>query len=85
MQQGHDLTDSELEMAQGYEHAMSTGNVGPLIKGMGMAGIANLLRGLSPRTRGHGARMLFSQNPDDVRAALRAIAMEHHSGGDVLR
>lgn len=65
------------EVAEGVAQVMRTGLISTLIHRIGYTGVASLLRGISQRARGHIARMLFSERPEDVRAALQTIAKEY--------
>ena len=64
-------------LAGGVAQSFASGTIAPLVRAVGMSGIANLLRGISQRARGHIARMLFSTNPAEVRQALAAIRKEY--------
>lgn len=52
-------------------------SVVPLIRAIGMSGVANLLRGISQRARGQIAKMLFSTDPNEVRQAITLIKKEY--------
>ena len=63
-------------VAQGFVGSMVSGTIMPLIRAIGMDGLARLLRGIPVRVRAHISKMLFSSDPAQVKAALRAIAKE---------
>ena len=67
------------EMASGFGRSLMSGSIAPLMQTLGLNGIANLLRGISQRARGHIAKMLFSNDPNDVKMALKAIAKEYNA------
>lgn len=74
---GDDFDEETRSMIDGYDRAMSTGSVSPLVQSFGMSRVANLLRGVSDSDRSMVARRLFTRDQNHVRAALRAIAMAH--------
>ncbi len=63
-------------VAQGFVSSLMSGTIGPLLRAIGMDGLARLLRGLPIRVRGEISKMLFSNDPKQVKAALQAIARE---------
>lgn len=65
------------DLANGFAQSLASGRIAPLLHKIGLGGISSLLRGLSQRARGHIAKMLFSDKPDDVKWALNAIAKEY--------
>lgn len=65
--------DETAPFVEGFERALESGSVMPLIDRFGMDGIARLLRVVPVAERGHAARMLFSMKPPDVRQAVRLI------------
>ena len=71
------LVEQTPQLSTGFAQSLMTGTIRPLVQSIGMGGIANMLRGLSTRARGHIAKMLFSSNPDEVQAALKMIAKEY--------
>ncbi len=71
------LVEQTPQLSTGFAQSLMSGTLRPLVQSIGMGGIANLLRGLSTRARGHIAKMLFSSNPDEVQAALKMIAKEY--------
>jgi hypothetical protein len=72
-------------LASGMAQSFATGTIAPLVRAVGMSGIANLLRGISQRARGHIARMLFSTKPVEVRQALAAIRKEYANAQNFAR
>lgn len=61
----------------GIAMTLQTGSPAPLIRAIGMSGVANLLRGISQRARGQIAKMLFSTDPNEVRQAITLIKKEY--------
>jgi hypothetical protein len=71
------VTGQSPQLAQGTLASFVSGTISPLLRAIGMDGIARLLRGLPIRVRAEIAKMLFSDDPKKVRAALQAIAREY--------
>lgn len=64
-------------LAQAIGQSFQTMSVVPLLRAVGMGGIANLLRGMGRRVREEVAKLLFSSNPKDVRKAIQIIRTEY--------
>lgn len=65
--------DDSAPYIDGFERALESGSVVPLINRFGMDGIAKLLRVIPVAERTRAAQMLFSMSPQDVRKAIRLI------------